>query len=190
MFVYFVFIANTSTYFVHFIAYLQSKGFTPGHAALTMSQLFLLAGFAKLLFGYLGDRIDLRLALAIALFAAGLAWIIATHANASGTGLYAFVFLFGLTYSAPLVLAPLLITRTFGRRDFTLIDAIVTVVASLLGNLIGPIAAGAVFDRRGSYDEMLLALGGALFVAALATAFMRRREDAGIAELQAVSIRS
>jgi OFA family oxalate/formate antiporter-like MFS transporter len=189
LFVYFVFIANTSTYFVHFIAYLQSVGFTPARAALTMSQLFLLAGFAKVLFGYLGDRIDLRRALAISLVGSGLAWGIAVHATVSGPALPAFVLLFGLTYSAPLVLAPLLIARMFGRRDFTVIDTTVTVVGSLLGNLIGPIAAGAVFDRSGSYDQMLIAIAGALLLAALATAFMRRTEESSPAELQPVLIK-
>jgi len=114
VFAYFVFGANTGTYFVHFISLLGSVGYTPARAALTMSQLFLLAGLAKVIFGYLGDRIDVRAALALALGLAALGWCVLIWFDTGQMSLYAFTLIFGLSYSGPLVLIPLLVATTFG----------------------------------------------------------------------------
>lgn len=172
----FIFGANTGTYFVHFIALLQSDGYTALQAAWTMSQLFLLAAGAKLVFGYLGDRMDIRRALAISLALSALGWFVLYFFVANQTALYVFTVLFGLSYSGPLVLFPLLATAVFGKRSFSLIDAVITVVGLSIGGAVGPVLAGWIYDRTGSYELLFPVLGVSLVVAAIAIFYSRRKE--------------
>lgn len=177
VFAYLAFIANTSVYFVHFFSMLTEHGLAQANVALVMSQLFLLAGFAKLVFGYTGDRLQPGPAMALALALSAAAWVVFAQFGAHGAALPPFIILFGLSYSGPLVLGPVLIARVFGRRSFTLIDTSVTVIASALGNALAPILAGRVFDVTGSYGPMYGVLAAWLALGAAAVLFVRRDEQ-------------
>jgi MFS family permease len=176
LFANFIFGANTGTYFVHFIALLESSGYSASQAAFTMSELFLLAAGAKFTFGYLGDRIDIRHALAASLLLSALGWWLLLHFHASQSALYAFTAVFGLSYSGPLVLFPLLAAAVFGKLQFTAIDAAITVVGLTLGGAAGPVIAGWIFDRTGSYNALFELLAASLVAATAAILLARRRE--------------
>jgi predicted MFS family arabinose efflux permease len=171
-----IFGANTGTYFVHFIALLESTGYTASQASWTMSQLFLLAAVAKLVFGYVGDRLDIRVALAIALLMSAAGWLLLDAFESSQAALYGFTLIFGLSYSGPLVLIPLLIARVFGKRSFALIDAGISLIGLGIGGGLGPVLAGRVYDVSGSYQPLYLYLTFSLLAAAGAVLLVRRQE--------------
>jgi MFS family permease len=172
----FIFGANTGTYFVHFISLLESTGHTAIQAALTMSQLFLLAAGAKLIFGFAGDRTDIRRALAISLLMSALGWWLLQQFDGSQWALYGFTLIFGLSYSGPLVLFPLLASSVFGKRSFSLIDAIITVVGLSIGGAVGPTIAGRIYDVAGTYHLLFTILAISLVAAAAATVMVRDHE--------------
>lgn len=171
-----IFGANTGTYFVHFIALLESTGYTASQASWTMSQLFLLAAVAKLVFGYAGDRLDIRVALAIALLMSAGGWLLLDRFESSQAALYGFTLIFGLSYSGPLVLIPLLIANVFGKRSFALIDAGVSLIGLGIGGGLGPVLAGRVYDISGTYQPLYLYLSISLLAAAGAALLVRRQE--------------
>jgi predicted MFS family arabinose efflux permease len=83
---------------------------------------------------------------------------------------------FGLSYGGIVSLLPAICMDMFGAR------AVASIVGTLysaaaLGNLLGPVAAGAVFDRSASYAPVI---AGCVVFAALATAAAARlvRRDA------------
>jgi predicted MFS family arabinose efflux permease len=90
--------------------------------------------------------------------------------------LAAYAVWFGLSYGGIVSLMPAICMDMFGAR------AVASIVGTLysaaaLGNLLGPVAAGAVFDRTGSYGAVI---GGCVLFSVLATAAAARlvRRDA------------
>jgi MFS family permease len=103
--------------------------------------------------GALADRIGRTLTLALmqgSMAASYLLW--------QGAGGYAafavFALWFGLSYGGIVSLMPAICMDMFGAR------AVASIVGTLytgaaLGNLLGPVVAGAVFDRRASYTPVI-----------------------------------
>ena len=61
-----------------------------------------------------------------------------------------FVVVFGTAAAAPLVLLPLLVVESLGRRRYGVLGAL-TGIAGTLGATVGPVATGRIFDMTGSY---------------------------------------
>lgn len=164
---YCLFWATTNAYFLHFIPAVQGMGYGLKQATLIMSILFLFAAATKLIAGWLSDRSEVRIvlvgSLAIASFALGLLYYYLS--GGAELILLAFVPLYGLTYSAPLVLFPVLVASVFGRRQFTIIDATIMVTGSAIGSL-GSIYAGWIYDLTKGYGLAFLTLGIAMSIVA------------------------
>jgi MFS family permease len=61
-----------------------------------------------------------------------------------------FIVLFGIIAAAPLVLLPLLVAESLGRRRYGVLGAL-TGIAGTIGATVGPVVAGRIFDLTGSY---------------------------------------
>jgi MFS family permease len=133
----------------HMVAYLEGIGYRPSSAALAMSSFFGCAALGKVTMGYLADRISARLALAADFVATGLAFVMIFGA-AHLIVLAVFAVVFGVAAAAPLVLLPLLVAESLGRRRYGVLGAL-TGIAGTLGATLGPVAAGRIFDMTGSY---------------------------------------
>jgi MFS family permease len=101
--------------------------------------------------------------------AMGLAYLLW---NAAGgyPALAAFALVFGLSYGGIVALLPAICMDLFGAR------AVASILGTLytgaaVGNLLGPVAAGAVFDRAGSYAPVMW---GCLALSAVAAAASAR----------------
>lgn len=179
LFGYMIFWASTNAYFLHFIPAVRQAGFSLTDATLIMSALFLLAAVTKIAFGYLADRTSVKGVLWGSIMVGGVA-LAALAAYIMGRGtvwLGLFIPFYGLTYSAPLVLFPMMVSRIFGKRQFTIIDATIMVTGSVAGSL-GGVYAGYIHDVTGSYAQAFATLGGAMILAAGALAlFLTRREQ-------------
>ena len=112
--------------------------------------------------GALADRLGRSKALVLMLVSMGSSYLL--WFGASGySALLVFTLWFGLSYGGIVSLLPALCMDMFGGR------AVAGIIGSLysgaaLGNLLGPVVAGGVFDQTGSYT---LVIGGCMGLSAL-----------------------
>ena len=122
----------------------------------------------RFVIGALADRIGRTLTLLLMQASAGLAYL--AWFGAGGYPMLAFFALwFGLSYGGIVSLLPAICMDLFGAR------AVAGIIGTLysgaaLGNLFGPVLAGAVFDQAGSYVPVLWACIVLSALAALASA--------------------
>jgi len=136
---------------VHFVAYLEGVGYKASSAALAMSVFFGFAALGKVAMGYVADHISARLALAADFGSAALAFLMVFSA-ARVAVLSLFILVFGVAAAAPLVLLPLLVAESLGRRRYGVLSAL-TGLAGTVGATAGPLIAGRIFDLTGSYID-------------------------------------
>jgi MFS family permease len=118
--------------------------------------------------GALADRLGRLLALLLMQVSLGLAFL-AWHAAGGYAVLAFFALWFGLSYGGIVSLLPAISMDLFGPRAVAgIIGTLYTGAA--LGNLLGPVLAGAVFDRAGSYVPVLWGCMGLSALAAMASA--------------------
>jgi len=119
--------------------------------------------------GALADRLGRTLTLVLMQGAMGASYLL--WAGAASYPFFAlFALCFGLSYGGIVSLLPALCMDYFGAR------AVASIIGTLysgaaLGNLLGPVLAGLVFDRTGSYSPVI---GACLALSALATAVSAR----------------
>jgi MFS family permease len=133
----------------HMVAFLEGVGYKPSSAALAMSTFFGCAALGKVAMGYLADRISARLALAADFAVTAMAFVMVFGA-AHLMVLAVFAIVFGVAAAAPLVLLPLLVAESLGRRRYGVLGGL-TGIAGTLGATLGPVVAGRIFDVSGSY---------------------------------------
>jgi MFS family permease len=119
--------------------------------------------------GSLADRLGRTLTLTLAQAAMGLAYLL-WNAASGYPALALFALVFGLSYGGIVALLPAICMDLFGAR------AVASILGTLytgaaVGNLLGPVAAGAVFDRAGSYTPVMW---GCLVLSAVASAASAR----------------
>jgi MFS family permease len=129
--------------------------------------------------GALADRIGRPLTLVLSQASLGLSFLV--WAAADGYAAMAlFALWMGLSYGGIVSLMPALVMDRFGARAVSSLIGILYTGAAL-GNLGGPVLAGAVFDRTGSYQGVIwacLLLGGlSTWAAARAVGWPRRRAE-------------
>jgi MFS family permease len=167
---------------VHMVAYLEGVGYKAAGAALAMSVFFGFAALGKVGMGYIADRISARLALAVDFAARAFAFLMIFGA-AHVPLLSVCIVVLGTAAGAPLVLLPLLVAESLGRRRYGVLGAL-TGLAGTLGATIGPIVAGRIFDTTGSYVsafDLFIALDAIGAVAAYACQpYARRTSRLGI----------
>ena len=153
---------------LHQAPYLIERGISPTIAATIVSSFSLSGALSSLLFGYLGDRVPVRAALAAsaALLALGAVTMRGVEEPLLG---YVSAVLFGAGIGGILTMIPVAWANYFGRAHFGAIRGI-TLPAQVGGQAIGPLAAGVLHDLTGSYASglgvfavlSLLAVGVAL----------------------------
>ena len=134
---------------VHMVAYLEGVGYKADNAAFAMSVFFGCAALGKVAMGYVADWVSARRALAADFAATALAFVMVFGA-ARLMLLAVFTMLFGIAAAAPLVLLPLLVAESLGRRCYGVLSAL-TGIAGTIGATIGPVVTGRIFDLTGSY---------------------------------------
>ena len=157
---------------LHQAPHLIERGLSPTVAATIVSSFSLAGAASSFLFGYLGDRVPVRAALAAS--AALLALGAVTMRGVEGPLLgYASAILFGAGIGGILTMVPVAWAHYFGRAHFGAIRGI-TLPAQVGGQAMGPLAAGVLHDLTGSYASgltafavlSLIAVGVALFTRA------------------------
>jgi MFS family permease len=134
---------------VHLVPYLIGLGFTPTRAATIFSATLAFQLPGKPVLGWLADRIGIRLTMTIdiSLVALGCVLLLGAH-YLLPLGL--FVVIYGFTFGAPIPLVPMLLADAVGLKRFGSLTGLLS-IPSVIGSAAGPIVAGAIFDRTGSY---------------------------------------
>ena len=153
---------------LHQAPHMIERGISPTVAATIVSAFSLAAVVSGIVFGYIGDRVQVRAGLAVS--AALLALGAVTMRDVDGPLLgYISAVLFGAGIGGILTMIPVAWANYFGRAHFGAIRGI-TLPAQVGGQAIGPLAAGILHDLTGSYSSglalfavlsLLAAAGGA-----------------------------
>jgi MFS family permease len=151
--------------FVHLIPYAVDHGIVKSSAVLLLGVIGVGSTAGRFLLGGLADRMGRRQAL-LASFA-GMALALGIWAVSTGFwALAAFAFVYGVFYGGWVALLPAVVMDYFGGRNVSAIIGVLYTSAAF-GTLIGPSAAGFVFDVTGSYLIPILVGAGGNVVAAL-----------------------
>jgi MFS family permease len=151
---------------VHLVPYLSGIGYTPTVAAEIFGAMFIFGAIGSLSIGPFADRLSGRATLA-GVFVAGAIGIAALLRALHPAAVAAFLLTFGLTREAPVYLNPLAIGESLGNRR---LGALLGIVAffNTLGFAAGPVIAGRIFDRSGTYTGAWLLFAAMALVSAAA----------------------
>ena len=136
--------------FAHQIALMISRGFDPVFAAAIAGLLGLASLPGRFLLNRLSDRYDAQLLLSVVLATLGVGVAVITLAN-SATWLYLYAVVYGMAFGARLPLRASVMAEHYGRRAYGTITAVQGAIMAVPAAL-GPIAAGWLYDRLGSYQ--------------------------------------
>jgi MFS family permease len=144
--------------FVHLVPYALDHGVASSAAVLLVGAIGVGSTAGRFLLGGMADRLGRPLSFLLMFVGMGLSFVIWLF-SVSLWPLAAFALVFGVFYGGFVALAPAVIIDYFGgRQASSLIGIVYTSVA--FGTLIGPSAAGFVFDISHSYTlPILLSIG-------------------------------
>jgi MFS family permease len=140
---------------VHQFEILRATGISRTNAAY-LSSIAGVAGIAgKLITGWLLDRYHARMIGGVTLGVSAMAFLILLMPHVTVTWIIIAMFINGYSGGTKLQIASFLTSAYGGMRHF---GAIFGVIASLIaaGSGLGPVLAGMVFDKTGSYDLFLI----------------------------------
>ncbi len=134
---------------LHQIPHLINIGIDAVTAAGILGLMIFVSIPGRLIFGFLGDYIEKRKLLAATMIIQGVAVLILGYAT-SIIHVYAFVVIYGLTYGGCIPLLMAFRGDIFGRKKYAQMSGIMSPFR-MIGNVIGPVLAGYLFDVTGSY---------------------------------------
>lgn len=140
---------------VHFIPLMVWKGLSQAEAALLLSMYAFLGMVATLLFGWFADNTNKPRLNALILFAAAAGMFLPIYTSSFWT-----LFLFTVFFAVVETTFPLgwaVVGDLFGRKHYAQIRGYMTLFYTW-GGVIGPVVAGAIFDRWQTYDPLLWGL--------------------------------
>lgn len=158
---------------LHLVPYLTDLGFSDARAAASYGGAVAVGIAAKLGMGAAADRLPLRRALAANFALLTAASLLLLVVRAPGA-LPVFLVAHGFATAAENVLLPLVVAECFGLRHMPRIYGAL-MLTLFAGGALGPILAGAAFDRFGEYRVAFGAFA-ALNVLALGLLPLLRRE--------------
>lgn len=135
---------------VHLVAHARDLGIPPLGAATLISATGVGAVGGRVVMGAVSDRIGRRPALAAG-FVLETAAFLGFLGPGSLAGLYLPALVFGFAYGSVSTMLPAVVSDFFGRAQA---GTLVGILFGLAGPVaaVGPVMAGWVYDRRGSYD--------------------------------------
>ncbi|MCW4012220.1 MAG: MFS transporter [Candidatus Bathyarchaeota archaeon] len=134
---------------LHEIPHLVNIGIDEVTAAGILGLMISISIPGRLIFGFLGDYIEKRKLLAVTMIIQGIGVLVFAYASTIAH-VYIFVVLYGLTYGGCIPLLMAFRGDLFGRKKFAQMSGIMSPFRTI-GNVIGPVFAGYLFDVTGSY---------------------------------------
>jgi MFS family permease len=158
-------LAGSAATAVSILPIVAAKGFSADKGALLIPVLAAGAFTGKVLFAPIADRVDLRLALGLAMlcFGLGMFGFLSAHEYVP---LIVAAALVGIGGGAPVPLWSLIISRAFGPANIGRVMGLMTFVITPI-TLITPLFFGRIFDRTGSYNPVFMIEMGVVTLGAL-----------------------
>ncbi|NDC70301.1 MAG: MFS transporter [Betaproteobacteria bacterium] len=158
--------------FAHLIQFARDQGIAEVQAASTIGFIGIGSIAGRFFIGFFADRYG-RLATMGASNAMLAGSLLLWFSDPGWIGLCLFALWFGIAYGSVVALFPPLCMDFFGARSVTGVLGLVYSGAGI-GNLLGPVGAGALFDRYGNYHaSVAIAIACALIAVLLSLAMMR-----------------
>lgn len=160
-----LFFMGLVSFMFHAVPFYLSRGFTEGQAAAWVGASAALATAIRFGLGYVVDRLDDLKKFAVASpIALACAMALLTQST-EPAAIVVFVLLWSFGTAGGPILESVLVTRTFGTASFGAILGALG-VAETVGNIVGPLLGGAVYDATGAYTAALVFYAAAFLVAA------------------------
>ncbi len=162
--------------FAHVSAAARDIGLDEARAVGLVGMIGIGSLFGRFAIGSLADRLGRSRTLVLMLASMGMSYLL-WYLAAGYMALAVFALWFGLSYGGIVSMLPAMCMDLFGAR------AVAGIIGSLysgaaLGNLLGPVVAGAVFDHTGGYGAVI---GGCVVLSTIsiwaATRLLRVRGD-------------
>lgn len=148
----------------HQFNYITDKGFTPAAAAGVVSLYAFLAIVAKLVYGFVSERLHIRYLVVLCMVGGGIAISIFNFAT-SLQHLYIYAVVYGLTRGAFILVTPLAWANYFGRTFQGTIRGFASPFG-LITSAGGPLFGAWVFDHYGSYTIAFLVYSATFLIGA------------------------
>jgi MFS family permease len=145
----------------HFMPLMIWKGMSQQQAALLLSGFAFFGFVSTLLFGWLADSMNKPRLVSCILFTASVSVLFPLFGSSIGH-LWFFILLF-TTVEATYPVAWAMVGDIFGRTHFAKIRGYMSVFY-VWGSVIGPVLAGAIWDRWQTYEPMLWAVVAMFFL--------------------------
>ena len=154
-----------SAFQVHMIPYFQQDiGLTAAWAAVVMSMVFIISGIGRVGGGYLLDKMDYRLVLAVvaAMMGFSLFYLQMVEVRTVSATL-PFALMFGVSFGCLVPMRGAVGSIMFGTR---VIGGVLGLLqgAPIAAGVIGPLVMGIIFDLNGNYS---VAIWGLIVISAL-----------------------
>jgi len=161
---FFLFQTTMGALFVHLIPHLITSGIESQTAALVLSVLTIASILGRIGFGWLGDIYPRKYLMILISFLQIASFLLLIQVR-QAIQILPFLILYAPSYGGMLALKPAIVGEFFGRISFGTIYGVLQGI-SLFGGIIGPVAAGLVFDKTGNYGLafILFAAGSLLSV--------------------------
>jgi len=150
----------------HGVLHLTDVGFTRMQAASVIGNLILFSGFARFPIGILGDRVEPRWILTIALAGMGITIIGIWKAPENLALLFAIGSIFGFCFGSTVPMFPTITGNYFGPAAFAPITGFLSPFMIFIAAPV-PLVSGIIYDKFHSYDIAFMYVVIIIFVAAV-----------------------
>jgi len=149
--------------------------YSQGEAANVMSMVLGASIIGRLLMGWLADRYPKKYVMMLIYFLVTFSIILLYWASTPGI-IYLFAFIFGIGLGGDYMIIPLMAAELFGVKVMGRVMGLVLTVDGL-GEAFGPILAGTLRDRTGSYALGFTALISLSVIGTIAVALLPRKKQ-------------
>jgi MFS family permease len=156
---------------IHIMPFLESVSLEPGTAAFVVTFLPVFSIVGRIGYGWLGDHIKRKYALALTLLSQAMGLVIFVFAPVTWS-LLLFVIIYGSGFGGSIALGPAMIREYFGRTSFGSIQGWM-IASSTLAGVSGPILAGWIFDTQHSYNPAWLIFAAANVIGLVLVMWLR-----------------
>ena len=160
---------------IHQIPHLINIGISEESAASILGLMITFSVPGRLVFGSLGDYYSKRKILILVMLMQALGIFIFSEAS-NIWYVYAFVLIYGFSYGGAIPLLMSFRGELFGRRRYATITGLMTPF-KMVGSVIGPLAAGYIFDVYGSYKLAFQIFTLLALFSALAFFFVKSEDE-------------
>jgi MFS family permease len=172
---------------VHYVALMVWKGLDPQRAAVFLAVQAFSSFPSHLLFGWVGDRLNKPRLMAACMLLAMVGMLVLATAH-SEWAILIFIPLFSVVESTfPVNWST--VGEYFGRKNFAKIRGSMSFV-STWGSVIGPVVAGAIYDRTASYNLMIWTSAALLLLASVLYAMVKKPVTPAIAPVESPAVAS